>query len=158
MTDKPIVGTDVFKGRLDASVAGTPRASLIADLPELGVLTAKQIAALLGLAPHTRRSGTIRYREPTGHAAPVCATPCSMPPALRSATLSGLLRSAGRPKPAARQEPARGESGGRADRRHAPTRDHRQRRRPRSPALARHAAKATAAGGRHEMPTARDSF
>jgi transposase len=25
------------------------------------------IAALLGLAPHTRRGGTIRYREPTGH-------------------------------------------------------------------------------------------
>jgi len=42
-------------------------ATLIADLPELGLLTAKQIAALLGLAPHTRRSGTMRYREPTGH-------------------------------------------------------------------------------------------
>jgi transposase len=42
-------------------------ATLIADLPELGLLTGKQIAALLGLAPHTRRSGTIRYREPTGH-------------------------------------------------------------------------------------------
>lgn len=42
-------------------------ATLIADLPELGLLNAKQIAALLGLAPHTRRSGTIRYREPTGH-------------------------------------------------------------------------------------------
>jgi len=42
-------------------------ATLIADLPELGLLSAKQIAALLGLAPHTRRSGTMRYREPTGH-------------------------------------------------------------------------------------------
>src|SRR5262249_35029932 len=42
-------------------------ATLIADLPELGLLTGKQIAALLGLAPHTRRSGTMRYREPTGH-------------------------------------------------------------------------------------------
>jgi len=42
-------------------------ATLIADVPELGLVTAKQIAALLGLAPHTRRSGTMRYREPTGH-------------------------------------------------------------------------------------------
>jgi transposase len=42
-------------------------ATLIADLPELGLLSAKQIAALVGLAPHTKRSGTMRYREPTGH-------------------------------------------------------------------------------------------
>jgi transposase len=41
--------------------------TLIADLPELGLLTGKQIAALVGLAPHTRRSGKMRYREPTGH-------------------------------------------------------------------------------------------
>jgi|AmaraimetFIIA100_FD_contig_121_258400_length_2127_multi_8_in_0_out_0_2 transposase len=41
--------------------------TLIADLPELGLLSAKQIAALVGLAPHTKRSGTIRYRETTGH-------------------------------------------------------------------------------------------
>ena len=40
---------------------------LIADLPELGLLSAKQIAALVGLAPHTRRSGKTRYRETTGH-------------------------------------------------------------------------------------------
>ena len=44
--------------------------TLIAELPELGLLTGKQIAALLGLAPHTRRSGTMRYREPTGHGRP----------------------------------------------------------------------------------------
>jgi transposase len=42
-------------------------ATLIADLPELGWLTAKQIAALVGLAPHTKQSGKMRYREPTGH-------------------------------------------------------------------------------------------
>lgn len=41
--------------------------ALIADLPELGLLTGKQIAALLGLAPHTRRSGKTRYRETIGH-------------------------------------------------------------------------------------------
>ena len=56
-------------------------ATLIADLPELGLLSAKQIAALLGLAPHTRRSGTMRYREPTGHGVPACAKPCLTLPA-----------------------------------------------------------------------------
>lgn len=40
--------------------------TLVADLPELGLLTGKQIAALVGLAPHTRRSGKMRWREPTG--------------------------------------------------------------------------------------------
>jgi len=40
--------------------------TLIADLPELGRLSAKQIAALVGLAPHTKRSGKTRYRETTG--------------------------------------------------------------------------------------------
>ena len=43
---------------------------MIADLPELGLLSAKQIAALVGLAPHTRRSGKTRYRETTGHGRP----------------------------------------------------------------------------------------
>jgi transposase len=45
--------------------------TLIAELPELGLLTGKQIAALPGLAPHTRRSGKTRYREPTGHGRPI---------------------------------------------------------------------------------------
>lgn len=40
---------------------------LIAELPELGLLSGKQIAALVGLAPHTRRSGKTRRREATGH-------------------------------------------------------------------------------------------
>ena len=44
--------------------------ALIADLPELGRLSAKQIAALVGLAPHTNRSGKAQYREPTGHGRP----------------------------------------------------------------------------------------
>src|SRR6266852_3541553 len=44
--------------------------TLIADLPELGLLSAKQIAALVGLAPHTKRSGKTRYRETTGHGRP----------------------------------------------------------------------------------------
>lgn len=41
--------------------------TLIADLPELGQLTAKQVAALVGLAPQTRESGKARYRARTGH-------------------------------------------------------------------------------------------
>ena len=44
--------------------------ALIADLPELGLLSAKQIAALVGLAPHTNRSGKAQHREPTGHGRP----------------------------------------------------------------------------------------
>jgi len=77
---------DALEAELNAAIAGDPQtaqlaqllqtiygigpvtaATLIADLPELGLLTAKQIAALVGLAPQTRRSGTMRYREPTGH-------------------------------------------------------------------------------------------
>lgn len=42
-------------------------ATLIADLPELGGLSNKEIAALVGLAPKSRQSGKSRYREPTGH-------------------------------------------------------------------------------------------
>ena len=45
-------------------------ATLIADLPELGHLNVKQIAALVGLAPHTRQSGKTSYRTPIGHGRP----------------------------------------------------------------------------------------
>jgi transposase len=41
--------------------------TLIADLPELGLLSGKQIAALVGLAPHTRQSGKTRWRSRCGH-------------------------------------------------------------------------------------------
>jgi transposase len=44
--------------------------TLIADLPELGHLTGKEIAALVGLAPQTRQSGRTHYRERTGHGRP----------------------------------------------------------------------------------------
>jgi transposase len=44
--------------------------TMVAELPELGYLTGKQVAALVGLAPQTRRSGKTRYREPTGHGRP----------------------------------------------------------------------------------------
>jgi transposase len=45
-------------------------ATLLAELPELGLLSGKQIAALVGLAPRTRQSGKTRYRESTGHGRP----------------------------------------------------------------------------------------
>jgi transposase len=44
--------------------------TLIADLPELGHLSGKQIAALCGLAPHTRDSGRQRRRAAIGHGRP----------------------------------------------------------------------------------------
>jgi transposase len=44
--------------------------SLIADLPELGHLSGKEIAALVGLAPNTRESGKTRQRAVTGHGRP----------------------------------------------------------------------------------------
>lgn len=45
--------------------------TLIADLPELGQLSGKQIAALVGLAPQTRESGKTRSRAATGHGRPL---------------------------------------------------------------------------------------
>ena len=44
--------------------------TLIAELPELGPLNTKEIAALVGLAPHTRQSGKTSYRARTGHGRP----------------------------------------------------------------------------------------
>ena len=44
--------------------------NLIADLPELGHLTGKEIAALVGLAPNTRQSGKTRQRSATAHGRP----------------------------------------------------------------------------------------
>lgn len=41
--------------------------TFLADLPELGHLTGKQIAALVGLAPLTRQSGKIALRDRTGY-------------------------------------------------------------------------------------------
>jgi transposase len=44
--------------------------ALLADLPELGHLSSKQIAALVGLAPQTRQSGKATWRAKTGHGRP----------------------------------------------------------------------------------------
>jgi transposase len=48
--------------------------TLLAELPELGWLTGKQIAALAGLAPHTRESGKRVSHAGIGHGRPaVCS-------------------------------------------------------------------------------------
>lgn len=44
--------------------------TLIADLPELGTCSSKQIASPVGLAPITRQSGKTSYRAYTGHGRP----------------------------------------------------------------------------------------
>lgn len=80
---------ETIEAALAAAIAGNPQtkklaellqtiygigpataAALIADLPELGLLSAKEIAALVGLAPHTNQSGKTKGREPTGHGRP----------------------------------------------------------------------------------------
>jgi transposase len=45
-------------------------ATLIADLPELGRLSGKEIAALVGLAPHNRESGKSKAKARIGHGRP----------------------------------------------------------------------------------------
>lgn len=44
--------------------------TLMGELPELGRLSGKEIAALVGLAPHTRQSGKHVFRAITGHGRP----------------------------------------------------------------------------------------
>jgi transposase len=56
-------------------VGPVTRRTLIAELPELGLLTRRKIAALVGLAPINRDSGTMRGRRAiAGGRAPVRAT------------------------------------------------------------------------------------
>jgi transposase len=65
---KLIESDDDWKNRRDllASVPGvgtTTASQLVADLPELGKLNRQQIAALVGVAPLNRDSGTLRGRR-----------------------------------------------------------------------------------------------
>lgn len=66
--DKMVRGTPVWRDRenLLASVPGVGKTiarTLLAELPELGRLSPKQIAALAGLAPYTRQSGQWRGKS-----------------------------------------------------------------------------------------------
>lgn len=65
--DTSVRGTPVWRDKenLLASVPGigkTIARTLLAEMPELGTLNPKQAAALAGLAPYTRQSGTWRGR------------------------------------------------------------------------------------------------
>ena len=82
-----------------ASVPGvgpTIARTLIAELPELGTLDRKQIAALAGLAPHTRQSGQWKGRSFIGGGRRPYARPCSWAPwwARSTTPCSGLASSA----------------------------------------------------------------
>jgi transposase len=66
--DRTVRGTPVWRDKEDllASVPGigkTIARTLLAELPELGSLNPRQIAALAGLAPYTRQSGRWRGRS-----------------------------------------------------------------------------------------------
>lgn len=66
--DDQVRGTPAWRDKEDllASVPGvgpTIARTLIAELPELGTLDRRQVAALVGLAPWTRQSGTWRGRS-----------------------------------------------------------------------------------------------
>jgi transposase len=63
-----IESDDQWKGKADLldSVPGvgpTTIATLLAELPELGLLNRQEIAALVGLAPYNRDSGTLRGKR-----------------------------------------------------------------------------------------------
>ena len=58
--------------------------TLLGELPELGTLTHKQIAALVGVAPRARDSGTLRGQaDRLGRAGRRCAPCCTWPPSWR---------------------------------------------------------------------------
>lgn len=66
--DKTVRATPVWRDKEDllSSVPGigkTIARTLLAELPELGTLSPRQIAALAGLAPYTRQSGKWRGRS-----------------------------------------------------------------------------------------------
>ena len=66
--DTAIRGTPIWRESEDLlksvpGVGNTLARSLIADLPELGTLDRKKIAALVGVAPFNRDSGTLRGRR-----------------------------------------------------------------------------------------------
>jgi transposase len=84
-------------------VGPTTASQLVADLPELGRLNRRQIAALVGVAPINRDSGTRRgHRGTSGGRAPVrCALYMSAVTAMRCNPLirpfAERLRAAGKP-------------------------------------------------------------
>lgn len=60
-------------------VAHTTAAALLANLPELGMLNRRQVAALVGVAPINRDSGTLRGKRMVGGGRPHVRTALFMP-------------------------------------------------------------------------------
>lgn len=52
--------------RSTPGISDTTAAALLANLPELGTLNRRQVAALVGVAPINRDSGTLRGKRMTG--------------------------------------------------------------------------------------------
>ncbi len=77
--DRTIRGTPVWRNNEDllASVPGVGKIiarTLLAELPELGQLSPRQVGALAGLAPFTRQSGQWRGRSCIGGGRPAVRT------------------------------------------------------------------------------------
>jgi transposase len=77
--DKSVKGSPLWREKEDllASVPGIGKViarTLMAEMPELGRLDRKQVAALAGLAPWTRQSGQWRGRSMIGGGRAVCRT------------------------------------------------------------------------------------
>lgn len=77
--DSSVRGSPVWREKEDllSSVPGVGKViarTLLAELPELGTLDRRQIAALVGLAPYTRESGKWRGRSFIGGGRAVCRT------------------------------------------------------------------------------------
>ena len=53
--------------------------TLIAEVPELGKLTGREISALVGVAPINRDSGVMRADAQSSAGAPACAMRCTWP-------------------------------------------------------------------------------
>ena len=91
-----IRGSPVWAEKEDllASVPGVGKTiarTLIAELPDLGSLNRRQIAALVGLAPWTRQSGQWRGKSFIGGGRRACATLCSSAPwSLRNPQLKSV--------------------------------------------------------------------
>lgn len=66
--DDAVRGSPVWRAKEDSlqsvpGIGSTIARTIIAELPELGTLTRRQVAALVGLAPFTRQSGQWRGRS-----------------------------------------------------------------------------------------------
>ncbi len=107
--DEHIKGSPLWRAKEDLltsvpGIGGTIARALIADLPELGSLTRRRIAALVGVAPFNRDSGSMRGRRSIAGGrhnvrtalfmATLTATRCN--PAIRAAYQR--LVAAGKPK------------------------------------------------------------